>query len=89
MEFPCYMMATKAIHQTGDISRDEEDICHIESEDGDSYIGSWVTGFGFFNVRFPKATTRDLTDAEIDEFDGKLVQISSQPPIPLRVRDPR
>src|SRR5262245_33776144 len=43
---PKYMMATKAIHQLGDISRDKPDICQIFGEDADNYIGNWVTGFG-------------------------------------------
>lgn len=80
-----YMMATTAIHQLGDISREQEDICRIESEEGADYIGSWVTGFGFFGVRFPKATTRDLTPTEVEHYDGRLYRIGSQPGIPLRV----
>ena len=63
-----YMMATTAIHKLGDISSPTPDICSIEGEDGDDYIGQWVTGLGFFNVRFPKSTTRDLTDQEIEFY---------------------
>ena len=84
--FPRYMMATKADHQLGDISRDEPDICRVESEDGDNYIGAWVTGFGFFNVKFPKDTTRDLTPEEIDHYDGRHYRINSQPSFPIKVR---
>lgn len=82
---PKYMMATTAIAKIGDISRDEPDICRIDREEGDDYIGAWVTGFGFFDVRFPKATTRELTDAEFEHYNGKRYQISSQPPIPLKI----
>ena len=79
-------MATKAIHQLGDISNDTPNICIITGEDEDNYIGSWVEGLGFFNVKFPKKTTRPLTEAEIDHFDGQAVQINSQPPRKLNVK---
>jgi hypothetical protein len=49
-----YMMATTAIHQLGDISRDKSDLCYIHGEDGDNFIGRWATGYGFVNVKFPK-----------------------------------
>ena len=68
---PRFMMATKAMSggiQPIDISRDEPDLCQVWSEAGDNYIGAWETGFGFVNVRFPKATTRPLTDEEITRY---------------------
>ena len=71
-----YMMATKAIHLTGDISRDKPDLCVIFEEDDDNYIGNWVTGFGFINVKFPKNTTRDLTPEEVNEYHGAVVSLS-------------
>ena len=63
---PHYMMATTAIHQLGDISREKLDLCIIEGEEGENYIGQWVEGYGFINVKFPKATTRELTGEEKD-----------------------
>lgn len=69
--FPKYMMATKAFHQLGEISSSEPDICVIHKEDADHYIGNWVTGLGFINVKFPKATTRELTPDEVKVFSGK------------------
>jgi len=80
-----YMMATKAIHIMGDISRDEEDLCVITEEDEENYIGNWVFGFGFIHVKFPKATTRELTQEEIDEYNKGYVQINNQVPIKLNV----
>lgn len=80
---PKYMMATTAIAKLGDISRDEPDICRIDREEGDNYIGAWVTGFGFFDVKFPKATTRELSAAEVEHYNGKHYRIGSQPSIPL------
>lgn len=80
-----YMMATKAIHKLGDISRDEEDLCLIHSENKESYIGSWVTGYGFIEVKFPKETTRDLTQDEIEKYNSMHIQIGSQPPLKLNI----
>lgn len=79
MNFPCHMMATAAIHQFGDISRPEPDLCLIERQEGDDYIGAWVTGFGFFNVRFPVATTRRLTAEEIERYSACHIRINNQP----------
>ena len=58
------LMGTEAHHQLGDISRDKPDYFYVDSEDESAYIGAWVTGFGFINVRFPKATSRPMTDDE-------------------------
>lgn len=65
------MMATKAIHKLGDISRDAPDYCVVREDaaDPDNYIGDWVTGYGFIDVKFPKATTRECTPAETKWFD--------------------
>ena len=80
-----YMMATKAMHKMGDISSDEEDLCIVFSETDTDYIGNWVTGFGFVNVKFPKETTRELTTAEVEKYNKTYVQISNQPPVKLNV----
>lgn len=87
MKFPRYMMGTTAIAKLGDISRDEPDLCRIDREEGTDYIGAWVTGFGFFDVKFPKATTRELTEDEIEAHDKRRIRINSQPSFPLRVRE--
>lgn len=55
---------TTATHKLGDISRPNGDFFRVEGEDGDDYVGQWMTGFGFVDVRFPKSTTRPITDAE-------------------------
>ena len=80
-----HMMATKAIHKIGDLSRKEEDICIITDEDGDNYIGMWMTGYGFFDVKFPKLSTRKLTPEEIEKYNSMYVQISNQCPVKLKV----
>lgn len=74
-----YMMATKANHELGDISREEPDLCVIHGEDEENYIGNWVTGFGFINVKFPKSTTRELTDEEKEKWNGRQITISGSP----------
>ena len=85
---PRYMMATAAIHQLGDISREKPDLCIIEGEEKGNYIGRWVEGYGFINVKFPKATTRELTDEEKERFDGQQVVIGSNPPhMIIRVKE--
>ena len=75
-----YMIGTKATHLMGDISREEPDLCYITEQDDNNYIGHWVTGFGFINVKFPKATTRELTDEEIERWNNTWVQLSPQFP---------
>lgn len=69
-----FLMATTAVHVFRDISRAEPDLAVIYGEDGDDWIGEWVTGFGLINVRFPKSTTRELTEAERARYDGRLVR---------------
>ena len=80
-----YMMATKATHKLGDISRDKPDLCIIYREDDENYIGNWITGLGFIDVKFPKATTRELTSEEIAHFNNQYIQISDHPPAKLDV----
>lgn len=64
------MMATTAQHKTGDISRDDPDFCLISSETETEYIGRWLEGYGFYNVRFPKSTTREMTPEEKEKFEN-------------------
>lgn len=78
-------MATKAFHNLGDISRDEPDLCAISDEDDENWIGNWVTGLGFVFVKFPKETTRELTEEEFTYWNGRPIQIASQAPFPLKI----
>ena len=79
-----YMMATKAIHQLGDISSEIPDLCFIHSEDEENYIGNWVIGV-FTNVKFPKETTRELIKDEINYWNSVTLRIGSQPSYKLKV----
>jgi hypothetical protein len=82
---PRYMMGTNAYHQLGDISSDNFDLFVASKETTDNWIGSWVTGFGFFNVVFPKSTSRDLTPEEIEEYNKTYIRINNQPAVKLNV----
>lgn len=73
-----YMMATAAYHQLDDISCDTPNLCEIDSEDEENYIGNWVEGFGFVEVRFPKTTTRELTDNEKNYHNGRTLMMGTQ-----------
>lgn len=84
-----YMMATKAIHQLGDISSDEPDLCVVHGEDEENYIGNWVTGFCFANVKFPKDTTRNLTEEEKERYHGRQVVIGDGPIGRVYTKEPR
>jgi hypothetical protein len=82
---PKYMMGTKAYHFLGDISRDEPGLFRAQGETEDSWLGSWVTGYGFMSVLFPKETSRELTKEEVEKYNKTFIQIGSQPPIKLKV----
>lgn len=92
----------KAIHLLGDLSRDfsykdinqeltthadiVENMFHANKETDECYIGAWHTGFGFFNVLFPKETSRSLTENELKICSEYYGQINSQPPVKHVIR---
>ena len=87
-----HMIASKATHKLGDLSRAldvegmyMENLCRVTKESETDYYGMWITGMGFFDVKFPKETTRELTQEEIDFFNTKRVRINNQPSMPLKV----
>jgi hypothetical protein len=80
-----YMMGTIAIHKMGDISREDPDLCFISDEDEENYVGHWVTGYGFVNVKFPKSTTRELSKEEIKHYNNLKFQLSHYEPWQLKV----
>lgn len=82
-----YMMASKAYHCLGDISRSKEDLCIIYKQTHEYYIGNWVTGYGFIDVLFPKETTRPLTSEEIEKHNASYIQVGSQPPVKLNINE--
>ena len=74
-----HMMATTAIHKSGDISRPKPDLCIVFEEDDGNYYGNWCEGYGFINVRFPKETTRTLTEEEVKTYEGLTIMMNSTP----------
>ena len=74
-EKPKVMMATKAIHELGDLSSKNPSLCEVfgECKIGRKifFIGSWVIGFGFVNILFPAKTTRDLNKEELEKYAGE------------------
>ena len=88
-----YMVATKAYHTLGSLSRpldnpcSEENLCQVSGEAGDCYVGMWVTGLGFFNIMFPKATTRELTPDEVARFNKMKFAINDQPAFGLNIKE--
>lgn len=82
---PRYMMATKAVHLMGDISSETPSLCEVYGEDEKNYIGAWIEGFGFFDVQFPKDTTRELTEEEEEKWDGQIIAVNGTPRHVVRI----
>ena len=82
---PKYLMGTKAFHQLGEISRNDYNLFQATAETEKYWVGMWATGFGFFHVLFPKETSRELTQEEIEKFNNSAIAIGSNPPIRLKV----
>lgn len=55
------MWGTVAHHQLGEISRPDGDFFHVTDEKDEHYVGQWLTGYGFINVRFPKDGVREIS----------------------------
>lgn len=70
-----YIIATKAEHQLGDISRMEGDLALVSQKNDKEYCGNWVEGMGFFNVRFPIETSRIVSEEEAKEFIRKREKV--------------
>lgn len=76
-----HMMLRKngeAWHCRGDLHRDElawEPI-FVYAEDGSDYwVGHYVEGFGFIDVRFLKSDCRDMTEAELQHYENAKLEI--------------
>lgn len=83
-----YMMATKAHHiAIKNDSSEKPDLCVISREDKMNYYGSWVQGVGFFNVRFPKKTTRELNKKEIKYYSTKITMLSGVPMLEFKINE--
>lgn len=71
-----YMMATRATHRCGDLSREKPSLAIIypDGEREDHYVGEWASGIGFINVEFPKDTTRPLNDEERELYGHCVIE---------------
>lgn len=71
-----YMMATRATHRCGDLSRERPSLAIVypDGEREDHYVGEWAAGIGFINVEFPKDTTRPLTDEERELYGNCVIE---------------
>ncbi len=82
---PKYLMGTKAFHQLGEMTMEDYDLFLAEGETDKYWIGAWTISFGFFNALFPKETSRELTQEEIEKYNKTYIQINSQQPIKLDI----
>jgi len=83
---PRYLMGNEAYHLLGDIGRDEDDIFQAYGETEDYWIGAWITGYGYFNVCFPKETSRELTPEEVEYWSKQYIAVGSQPAYKLNIK---
>lgn len=64
-------LATDAYHLLLNVSSKTPNICAVNRETKDYYLGSWLTGPGLMSVVFPKETTRKaISEEEAKEFAG-------------------
>lgn len=65
-----------AIHQLGNIGREDDEYIHVYAETEDNYIGQFEEGFGFIDVKFNKNDCRNLTQVEIDDLNTKWFAVN-------------
>lgn len=65
-----------ALHLMGNIGRKEDDRIHVIAEDENYYIGTFCEGFGFYDVHFPKANVRPMTEQEVDDLNKTYYSIN-------------
>ena len=82
-----YAMGKEAHHLLGEISREKWDLISIDQEDEDNYYGSWVYGYGFIDIRFPKKSIKALNKKEIKKYEGSAWGISGNYMGKLEVKD--
>jgi hypothetical protein len=65
-----------AIHQLGNIGREDDEYIHVYAETENEYIGQFEEGFGFVDVRFNKTDCRKLKESEINSLNEKVFFVS-------------
>jgi hypothetical protein len=73
-----YKMATRAWHKLlrWKMSSLKPELCHVVEEDRLNWYGQFVCGIGAFGVKFPKSSTRDLTEAEAEHLSTKSFRLA-------------
>lgn len=79
-EYDLYFLkkGADAIHQLGNIKRDvlNAELIVVNGEDEEFYIGNFVEGFGFVDVKFRKEDCRKATLEELDMCDdGRMDEV--------------
>ncbi|SFF22772.1 hypothetical protein SAMN04487969_11944 [Paenibacillus algorifonticola] len=62
-----------AIHKLGDIRREEDELIIVKSETEDHFIGNFVEGFGFMEVKYQKSDCRPLLPSEIEKLNNSRI----------------
>ena len=52
-------------------STDPSDICVVYGVVGGFFVGEYIYGIAIQNIRFPRTSTRLLTEEDKKEYDGK------------------
>ena len=71
-----YMTAGTSYFPNGKFFSQKPDLCVVWGIKGDEYIGQYVYGTGFINIRFLRETTRNLNKAERKEHNGRKLCLS-------------
>lgn len=61
-----------AIHQLGNIGRNEDEYIRVYAEDKDDFIGVFEEGFGFIDVRFKKDDCRKIDGKDFDFLNRQV-----------------
>jgi hypothetical protein len=64
-----------AIHKLGNIGRSNDNYIVIHSEIDSHFIGNFVTGFGFIDVKFKKEDVRQCTNDEKEKALSKRIEL--------------
>ena len=72
LETPIYLNASIRMHLIDDVSKKKMDLCVIDKETEEYWIGRWVFGKGHYDILFPKTDTKELLSFEIDDYNAKI-----------------
>jgi hypothetical protein len=67
-----------AMHQLGNIGRDNDDYIRVYAEDGEYWVGCFEEGFGFIDVKFKKADCRNITGEEREFINRQYYSLNGK-----------